>query len=323
MWLKDYLNLTEHRETWTYLADALLARAAASGDRNVDEDARTNAYLQKWDVSTRRTAGLPDKLKRMVKVAKKYNVGPDAPNPTQAVRALMPIWYHCAADGDSRGPNSKSGKCLRKKHGVRTVGQCMTLIEERSQLAGNQHRRNANCECIPCTRDRIDRGCDNPARCTTAAEKLIRTIYPKWNPRREPQKDSLSITKSGRERNKLAQEENGRITFDPSVTQGTPLATIFRVFRKYDQVQQAATRLPRPYQLDNQEIEIFTDGSCLKNGRMDAQAGSGIWVGEGSPQNRAERVPYENQTNQTGELYAVMLAHKATPPYIPLHIVTD
>ncbi|KAI0656077.1 ribonuclease H-like protein, partial [Cubamyces menziesii] len=55
----------------------------------------------------------------------------------------------------------------------------------------------------------------------------------------------------------------------------------------------------------------------------DARAGSGIWIKEGDPRNRGERVPGEKQSNQTGEFHAVVMAHKAVPPYVALHIVSD
>ncbi|KAI0331330.1 hypothetical protein GY45DRAFT_1249032, partial [Cubamyces sp. BRFM 1775] len=94
MWLRDYLNLTRWRATWTILADALLARAVAATHKRTDRAARVNTFLQTWTVSTRAAAGLPSPLRRMVRVAERYGVVFHAPNPDLELVELMPIWYH-------------------------------------------------------------------------------------------------------------------------------------------------------------------------------------------------------------------------------------
>ena len=56
------------------------------------------------------------------------------------------------------------------------------------------------------------------------------------------------------------------------------------------------------------EIIIFTDGSCINNGkRRDVSAGYGVFFGEGDPRNIAE--PYKDRpTNNRAELYAIIRA---------------
>ncbi|KAI0656997.1 hypothetical protein C8Q70DRAFT_887487, partial [Cubamyces menziesii] len=255
----------------------------------------------------------------MVKVARKYGVKVDVPNPKEDLKKAMPIWYHIATESVAYGPNSKSGRCLRDKHAVSTVGQC-------AQVAGRrgEHTQSAECGCRPCIEDRIDKGCDNPARCVRAAAKMIRKLHPKWRPERgESVKDGLTLTGARREQNEIARESDERITFDPSITQGAPLASAFRVFTSRDQSKRPARRPPRPYQVDAEEVEVYTDGSCTNNGKGNARAGSGIWFGEGDPRNASERVPGSDQTNHTGEFHAVVMAHKAVPPFVPMHIVSD
>ncbi|OJT07924.1 hypothetical protein TRAPUB_1181, partial [Trametes pubescens] len=57
------------------------------------------------------------------------------------------------------------------------------------------------------------------------------------------------------------------------------------------------------------ELIIATDGSCIKNGERDAQAGAGLYVEEGHPLNRSVRLPLTlEQLNQTGEAIATFLA---------------
>jgi ribonuclease HI len=52
-------------------------------------------------------------------------------------------------------------------------------------------------------------------------------------------------------------------------------------------------------------------------------AGSGIWYGDNNPRNKSARVPHKSQSNQTGELYAVLLAIKDERPTTNLKIITD
>ncbi|KAI0041094.1 ribonuclease H-like protein, partial [Auriscalpium vulgare] len=70
-------------------------------------------------------------------------------------------------------------------------------------------------------------------------------------------------------------------------------------------------------------VTVYTDGSCINNGKDNARCGSGVWVTEGSPYNRAFRVPGPFQSNQVGEIVAVILAIQSVPHMLPLHIKSD
>ncbi|KAJ8455816.1 hypothetical protein ONZ51_g12320 [Trametes cubensis] len=248
MWLKTYLNLSENRPDWAYLADILIAKAIMAESRCVDADARINTFLQTWD---------------------------------------------CAQ------------------------------VAQRATAPGVAHTQSPDCECGPCTVDRIDRGCDNPPRCVRAAQRTLSRLYPKWRNEVEDPEDGLSLTKKRKEANAEARENDERITFDPSISQGLPIARAFRVFVRRAQSRKPARRPPKPYQAGDEEIELFTDGSCKNNGRSDAKAGSGIWIAPNDPRNASGRVPHNNQSNQTGEFYAVAMAHEVTPPFVAMHIVSD
>jgi ribonuclease HI len=58
-------------------------------------------------------------------------------------------------------------------------------------------------------------------------------------------------------------------------------------------------------------------------GKMNAQCGSGIWFGPDNRNNQAIRIPGATQSNQVGEIAAIIAAVNATAPYQPLKIVTD
>jgi ribonuclease HI len=74
---------------------------------------------------------------------------------------------------------------------------------------------------------------------------------------------------------------------------------------------------------NNQLITIYTDGSCINNGQNNAQAGSSIWIAPNNPLNKALRVPGTEQSNQTGELYAILQAIKTAPTNALILIKTD
>ncbi|KAI1783862.1 hypothetical protein LXA43DRAFT_902727, partial [Ganoderma leucocontextum] len=93
-----------------------------------------------------------------------------------------------------------------------------------------QHRRCAECQCWECATDRTTRNCNNPARCADMARKLLDQLEPKWNPEEEGNLDGLSLTRSRQRANDNAQRAGGRITFDPSITDGATAIESFRIF---------------------------------------------------------------------------------------------
>eukprot|EP00124_Ichthyophonus_hoferi_P000957 Ihof_evm4s42 gene=Ihof_evmTU4s42 len=71
-------------------------------------------------------------------------------------------------------------------------------------------------------------------------------------------------------------------------------------------------------------MEVYTDGSCLGNGKEGAAAGYGVWWGHNHSWNESERLEGP-QTNQRGELKAAINAiKKAHQNNVPaLKILTD
>ncbi|KAK6096257.1 Ribonuclease H1 [Batrachochytrium dendrobatidis] len=53
---------------------------------------------------------------------------------------------------------------------------------------------------------------------------------------------------------------------------------------------------------------VYTDGSCLNNGRPDATGGIGIWFGTESAYNGGMVYPFPSPTNNACELFAVCMA---------------
>jgi ribonuclease HI len=65
------------------------------------------------------------------------------------------------------------------------------------------------------------------------------------------------------------------------------------------------------------------DSACINNGKDNASSRGGIWYGSDNPRNRALKIPGETQSNQTGELAAVILATQNMPHFCPLEIISD
>lgn len=76
-------------------------------------------------------------------------------------------------------------------------------------------------------------------------------------------------------------------------------------------------------QLREDAIDVYTDGSCLGNGKNGATAGVGVYFGENDPRNLAERLEGEVQTNNRGELTALLRAMQIVPLTKDLRIFSD
>ncbi|PBK69093.1 ribonuclease H-like protein [Armillaria solidipes] len=71
------------------------------------------------------------------------------------------------------------------------------------------------------------------------------------------------------------------------------------------------------------EDVAYTDGSAIDNGSENARAGSGVWYSDNGPRNIALRVKGAEQTNNTGEVRAVLQRAIDANPYIPIHTKAD
>lgn len=70
-------------------------------------------------------------------------------------------------------------------------------------------------------------------------------------------------------------------------------------------------------------LDVYTDGSSLKNGRVGAAAGVGVFFGIGDTRNISERLHGEPQTNQRAELMAILRALQVIDAHQSVQIITD
>ncbi len=61
----------------------------------------------------------------------------------------------------------------------------------------------------------------------------------------------------------------------------------------------------------------------MNNGKANMKCGSRVWINHNHPLNHAISVPGPNQSNQVGEVVAVIAAVETIPNYYPLTIKTD
>ena len=331
VWLKEYLNLSNTRPTWAFVTDILVNETTP---KSLNEKTRQNAFLQKWNIPTagRRAKKLGIDSVRMIKSAKKYNTAFAPINISERLREQLPAWQHLGVEKTI--PQNKQAKCLMKNHESAKVKDMMKISERlQGMYRGGTHKPDYTCTCSDCDADKKE-GCENPQRCALEAKKRLDKITAKLNPARPPNLDDLTRSRRRRERSPLRPQEdesdedddNPAITFNPSVTEKTQLSDCFRTFVDLTKVtNEPATRQPPPggVALTDESITVYTDGSSINNGKSNAKCGSGVWFEEGSEHNMALKVPGSEQSNQIGEIAAVVATLEKVPNFVPLTVKTD
>lgn len=325
VWLRSYLDLSPTRPRWAHIADILIAGAVHSSYKHLDETSKVNTFLQEWEVSTRQSNRLPQDLLQMLKAAKKYRVRLDVTNPTEALKEALPVWSHVGTTRARVMSNSRTARCLRVAHKVSTVGACINLARRSTMTptTGQAHVPSSRCVCGLCITDREVNGCPDPHKCVTAARELLHKLTPAWIPGNATHSDGLTLTKSRKRKNTLARSQNGKLTFDPTTSTATPLANAIRAFTSNEENITTIRRAPRPYDVPNEDVTVYTDGSFMDNAERGPRCGSGVWFGNSDDRNVSARVPGTKQSNQIAEIYAISLAVCAVPPFAALTIHSD
>ena len=55
-------------------------------------------------------------------------------------------------------------------------------------------------------------------------------------------------------------------------------------------------------------IHIFTDGSCINNGKKNSKGGVGVFFADNDPRNISQELTCDKVTNQVAELTAISIA---------------
>ncbi|KAH7911742.1 hypothetical protein BJ138DRAFT_1235985, partial [Hygrophoropsis aurantiaca] len=274
-----------------------------------------------------RAKNLPPEITSLIKTAKKYRLNFAPIKLSTELKEEMPAWLHVGIP--TQAYHWTKDRCLRENHNiVKTVDLIRTAQRiNRQDNTANRHSPRSNCKCRDCKNDRTAH-CKNPHKCATIAKGILDKISTKMSNSSKAPKDDLSLTHRRKEKNaQVIKAGRGEIIFDPSVTSYGSLKECFRIFtdpRKIsDTPAYRRTRAPGTIIQDIPTLEIYTDGSCHKNGKMDAVCGSGVWAGEDHPINKAAKLPGPNQSNQAGEIAAIIYALEEADNFTPIHFVTD
>ena len=314
-WLRSYLDLGKNRPTWAYFADAIIGKDIPDSLAvDADPESRIMPIIQKWHTKTRNSS-LPEDLKEMLKLAKEFNVQVATPNPSLQAKLNLPLWYHIRSEPSARRLyKTKVAKCLRKKHSIRLVKDALKIVEN----TGNEHQPEPNCNCASCRDMRAKTKCPHPSECANLAATLLKKIYPKWNPMEHVDSDRNDTNNDATQT-----PETDEVIFDGS-HKPTNLKNSITIFGgRNPNPAVSRNRAPRSTTPPNGPTTVYTDGACLNNGDDNASAGLGVWYGDNDHRNLSLRVPLEEQSNQTGELMAILMAVRNHPPNEDLKIKSD
>ncbi|KAH9166284.1 hypothetical protein EDB89DRAFT_1835929, partial [Lactarius sanguifluus] len=322
IWLKSYLNISPSRPAWAIVTDILICVAAPPGMSAV---ARTNSFFQKWEPAMRgpRAEKLGDDIRRMLRVVKKYNTNLTAIRLSATIKSMLATWYHPGVP--PRPLTNVMLKCLLNKHKITTIAELIKSVNKILERNGNQdHIPSQVCICRDCVQDRLE-GCRNPQACAEEALSRLSEIAPKYNPLERNTLDNLSLTHRRITKNKDARDKDGNILFNPTITCKNSLVECFRTFTDPEKLSlmPASCQQPRGINLSNQTLEVYTDGACMNNSKANARCGGGVWVNHSHLSNSTIRVPGPHQSNQVGEIAAVIVAVEKLPNFCPLIIKTD
>ena len=134
------------------------------------------------------------------------------------------------------------------------------------------HEPLRTCQCAECQEDRQN-DCQNPQRCAMEAQKWLDKITQMFNPTHDIEYDNLSLTKQRKQANEQARMNDSAITFDPSITVKTNLGHCFRILMDKKTLTVMTVdwqQLVRGISLQEEELTVYTDRSCILNGKTEA-----------------------------------------------------
>ncbi|KAG1835016.1 ribonuclease H-like domain-containing protein, partial [Suillus subalutaceus] len=215
--------------------------------------------------------------------------------------------------------------CLKQTHNAKLVKDLRNMTRRLTHQ--NTHQKQDTCLCNEMHRRRA-KGCKNPHKCATTAESILHNLLPKYNPYSSPRKDDLTLMHRRLEKNVQARKQPlQEATFNPSITIKNSLSDGFCIFinpTRPIHIPAYCLHAPQNGQrTQNDPLTIFTDGSCMNNGKQDAKCRGGIWIANNHPLNRAISIPGTHHSNQIGELVAVLVALQSVNPSTPVKIMTD
>jgi exonuclease III len=229
VWLKKWLE-SQNRPAWAALTDEIL-RLNVTPAPHIEPRNKISWLLQSWHESQAKSAKIPNTITRMLKVARKYNIGIDFLHARKSTINKMPIWHHPAIKNNYLW-NKPAAKCLRNKHKIETVEDLETFAFSNKPTISK---------------------CDAMDRCYNIATLILAELPPKFQPKTEvPQRDNLEHTPNRIEKYKKTKINKEPIAFNPTTqSDATEPMAMTRIFKesysyKIRQVNDKRLNLPLP-----------------------------------------------------------------------------
>ena len=310
VWLKKLLSPQHKRPTWAFFANAILAHFA-SKTPIAPIDTRINFFLQTWNVYVTK---LPSHLRRILKVAKTYNLTLDTTAFHPSLLRSAPIWFHVGAtQALNRQNNHHDARCLRNHHKITSVGDVAALAE---RVLNDDHRQSNFCQCPTCAHIRTTYDCLQPAKCIAFAKDLLLCLPAKWLPSEN--------TASGAEGNTNGPNPQGdSYVFQARLSTTTHLEDAFRVIRPDKTTHPLPAKRAAPANAPNpmRETEVLCCATSKINENGYHVAGGGVWFGINDTRNISfQPNPNEHTSKVTGALGALLLLFQRSPPDEKLRI---
>ena len=308
MKLKSYLKMDNQRPKWAYVADEIIAKSAPKDQLAADESSKSNIFMQTWKTSTGKKSNMPIGLKRMVKVAKKYNAAFKPLLLNDETKCALPIWHHIGVEkGKGFTNNNKWAKCQRENHKINTVGQMRDFINKEEQ----GHSGRSNCACRACKDSRHD-GCKHPKKCRAAARKLLEALPQLWRPLAQPPQQTFEGNEPDIETGNVIVNEDG-IMFDTNI-ETKSMTDGFRIFNDIvHTLSTPAIRNTPEVDEPSDLTHIYVAGTCKNDGSDNAQPGGGIWYKQEDIRNESLRLPENLKTSVAAEVAIVLRVLQKCP----------
>ena len=176
-WLRDYLDTSKVRPTWSFITDAIINCVKPDGiqstrDMNifltsVRPPTQTQNNTNKKQTPTRVIALLTAKRAKLSLIPLKIS---------QDLQKQLPAWFHIGVPPKAYHRGRMA--CLRKNHQATNIGHLLKIAKHTSSH-DHPHKPRSNCACEDCLADR-QLGCPNPHRCASLARNIIGNLEPKF-----------------------------------------------------------------------------------------------------------------------------------------------
>ena len=311
-WLKKLLAPPTQHHTWTYFAHALLAIHAGPSPVS-HPNARLNFFLQMWPVQT---SCLPPPIRRLMKVAKKFNLTLDGPSFSKETCNSLPAWFHIDSPPRLRSLNNYFYSCcLRDNHHVRLVSDVLSLANLPTEVA---HKNAGSCTCITCSHLWATASYVKPFKCLQTARDISANLPHKWHPETAPHPSNATALMPQIMLNKSALLEKKALTFAPIITHSGPIEVALRIIHP-------STDPCMAWENTGNHLDGgYTIAYCASTSHVSADDGyilcGGVWFSDENPKNVSFRTERNDTSPDSGALGALLITVRLLPPGQALHL---